>query len=185
MATELKFYGISETLFYLKNYEKDLYDSLRKDLVTASQPLAKLVGAEFPDEALSQWHTSGGRLTTKSRLPPYNGSIAQKSVKPKAGTGSARGGTRGSVILRIQQMDGGGQVYDSAGSKGGRGMLGERFIHNLDTKFGGKSRVGKYRSRVLYGAVKSNEGLIEQEVLTVVNKINAYTTKAINAGTGK
>jgi hypothetical protein len=37
----------------------------------------------------------------------------------------------------------------------------------------------------LYGAVKSNEGLIEQEVLTVVNKINAYTTKAINAGTGK
>jgi len=184
MATELKFYGISETLFYLKNYEKDLYDSLRKDLVESSQPLAKLVGAKFPSEALSQWHTSGGRKG-KSRMPPYNGSMAQKSVKPKAGTGSARGGTRGSVILRIQQQDGGAQVFDSAGSKGGKGIAGERFIKNLDTKFGGKSKSPKFRSRVMYGAVKSNESLIQQEVLIVVNKINANTTKAINAGTGK
>ena len=184
MADEIKFYGISETLFYLKEYEKDLYTALRKDLVDKATPLAQLVGSRFPKEALSQWHTSGGRLKTKSRLPPYMGAIAQSKVQAKAGTGSARGGTRASVILRIQQMDGGGQVFDSAGSKGGTGILGTRFIHNLDTKFGGRSVSGKTRSRILFGAVKGNQAMIEQDVLEVVTKINGYTTKAINAKTG-
>lgn len=184
MADEIKFYGISETLFYLKEYEKDLYTALRKDLVDKATPLAQLVGSRFPDEALSQWHTSGGRLKTKSRLPPYEGAKARSSVKAKAGTGSARGGTRGSVILRIQQNDGGGQVYDSAGSKGGTGVQGTRFIQNLDKKFGGRSVSGKTRSRVLFGVVKGNQRMIEQDVLEVVTKINNYTTKAINAKTG-
>jgi len=183
MADEIKFYGISETLFYLKEYEKDLYTALRKDLVEKATPLAQLVGSRFPDEPLRNWHTSGGRIG-KSRMPAYMGAKAQSSVKPKAGSGSARGGTRGSVILRIQQMDGGGQVYDSAGSKGGTGIQGTRFIHNLDTKFGGRSVSGKTRSRVLFGAVKGNQQMIEQDILEVVTKINNYTTKAINAKTG-
>jgi hypothetical protein len=44
MATDLQFYGINETLRYLKEYEKDLYKTLRKDLVAKAQPLAQLVG---------------------------------------------------------------------------------------------------------------------------------------------
>ena len=185
MADEIKFYGISETLFYLKEYEKDLYTALRKDLVEKATPLAQLVGSKFPDEPLRNWHTSGGRLTSASRLPPYMGAKAQSSVKPKAGTGSARGGTRASVILRIQQMDGGGQVYDSAGSKGGKGSLGRMFIRNLDTKFGGRSVSGKSRSRILFYGVKNNQDMIEEDILEVIKKVDAYTTKAINAGTGR
>ena len=188
MADEIKFYGISETLFYLKEYEKDLYTALRSDLVGKATPLALLVGSRFPEDALSGWHAygsgKGGRLETDSRLPPYVGGRAQSMVKAKAGTGSARGGTKASVILRIQQMDGGGQVYDSAGSKGGKGSLGRMFIRNLDTKFGGRSRLGETRSRILFGAVKGNQAMIEQDVLEVVTKINGYTTKAINAKRG-
>ena len=184
MADEIKFYGITETLFYLKEYEKDLYTALRKDLVEKATPLAQLVGSKFPEDALSNWHAYGGRLETKSRLPPYVGGRAQSMVRPKAGAGSAQGGGRGSVILRIQQMDGGGQVYDSAGSKGGKNNLGKIFIRNLDTKFGGRSVSGKTRSRALFAAVKSNKQMIEQDVLEVVTKINGYTTKAINAKRG-
>lgn len=188
MANEIKFYGINETLIYLKRYEEDLYKSLRKDLVTKATPLAQLVGSRFPEDALSGWHAygsgKGGRLETKSRLPPYVGGRAQSMVRAKAGTGSSRGGTRGSVILRIQQMDGGGQVYDSAGSKGGKGILGTRFIKNLDTKFGGRSVSGKSRSRILFYGVKNNQEMIEKDILEVIKKVDAYTTKAINAGTG-
>ena len=184
MATALKFYGISETLYYLKNYEKDLYDSLRKDLVNASQPLATLVGSHFPDEPLLNWHTSGGRLQSKSRLPPYLGSVAQKSVKPKAGSGSIRGGTRASVILRIQQNDAGGSVYDIAGSvtAGARGRgatAGQKFIANLDKNKSIQSKGSGGRSRILFGAIKANEAMIETDILEVIKKVDAYTTKAI------
>lgn len=184
MATELKFYGINETLYYLKNYEKDLYKSLRKDLVSKATPLAQLVGRSFPDEPLRNWHTSGGRLKSASRLPPYMGGAAQSGVKAKTGSGSLSGGTRASVILRIQQMDAGGQVYDSAGSKtaGQRGATasqGEKFIANLDKGKRLQSTGKKTRSRILFGAVKSNEAMIEQDVLEVIKKVDAFTTKAI------
>lgn len=189
MATELQVYGINETLRYLKEYEKDLYSSLRKDLVSKATPLAKLAGSRFPDEPLQNWHTSGGRLTSASRLPPYMGGKAQSGVRPVAGTGSSRG--KGQVILRIQQKDAGAQVYDSAGSqtKGARGAgatQGQKFIANLDKNkrlqsFGG----GKTRSRILFGAVQANEKMIEQDVVEVINKVDAYFTKAINSGIGR
>lgn len=184
MALEAKFYGISETLYYLKNYEKDLYKQLREDLVDKAQPLAQLVGSHFPDEPLLNWHTSGGRLQSKSRLPPYNGAVAQKSVKPKAGAGSIRGGTRANVILRIQQNDAGGSVYDIAGSKtaGARGAgatAGQKFIANLDKHKSIQSKGSNGRSRILFGAVKANEKMIEADVLEVIKKVDAHTTKAI------
>ena len=184
MALEAKFYGINETLYYLKNYEADLYKALRKDLVTKAKPLADLVGRKFPDEPLLNWHTSGGRLQTKSRLPPYIGAAAQSGVKPKAGSGSIRGGTRASVILRIQQNDAGGSVYDIAGSvtagaRGASATAGQKFIANLDKNKKIKSKGGGGRSRILFGAIKANEQMIEADVLEVIKQVDAYTTKAI------
>jgi len=184
MALQAKFYGISETLHYLKNYEAELYKTLRKDLVTKAQPLAKLVGSRFPDEPLLNWHTSGGRLSTKSRLPPYVGALAQTKVKPKAGSGSIRGGTRASVILRIQQDDAGGSVYDIAGSvtagaRGASATAGQKFIANLDKRKRIQSTGNGGRSRILYGAIKANEKMIEADVSEVIKQVDAYTTKAI------
>ena len=184
MATEMKFYGISETLYYLKKYEADLYKSLRKDLVTKAEPLARLVGSRFPDEPLLNWHTSGGRLKTKSRLPPYDGAKAKTKVKPKSGSGSIRGGTRASVILRIQQNDAGGSVYDIAGSatsgaRGASASAGQKFIANLDKRKKIQSSGDGGRSRIMFGAIKANEGMIEADILEVIKKVDAYTTKAI------
>ena len=184
MATEMKFYGISETLYYLKKYEADLYKSLRKDLVTKAEPLARLVGSRFPDEPLLNWHTSGGRLKTKSRLPPYDGAKAKTKVKPKSGSGSIRGGTRASVILRIQQDDAGGSVYDIAGSvtagaRGASASAGQKFIANLDKRKRIQSSGDGGRSRIMFGAIKANEGMIEADILEVIKKVDTYTTKAI------
>jgi hypothetical protein len=180
-GVELKFYGLNETIRYLKNYESDLYKTLRKDLVDKSTPLAKLVGSRFPVKPLSNWHSTGDRMG-KARMPPYMIGKAQAGVKAIAGTGVSRSGS--TAILRIQQNDAGGQVFDSAG-KGSKESAESTFIDNLDSKSDKKSRRGKPRSRIMFGTVKGNQGMIEQDILAIIKTVDSYTTQAINAGTGK
>lgn len=175
MQIEIQFYGINQTLRYLKEYENDLYKTLRKDLVTKAQPLTQLVGSRFPDKPLSNWHSSGGRKG-KVDMPPYMVGKAKAGVKPIAGTGSSRG--KGQVILRLQQKDAGAQVFDAAG-RGNYESSGSTFINNLDSKSASKSRRGSPRSRIMFGAVKGNQKMIEQDVIQVIKIVDAYTTKAI------
>jgi hypothetical protein len=185
MASEIKFYGVNETLFYLKNYEKELFAEFKKKLQDTAQPLTTLVASRFSTvPPLSNWHTSGGRVG-KARLPAYKPS--KSSVKAISG-GFQRKTAKGEyAILRIQQNDGGAQVYDSAGSAT-KGLLGkdatqgQRFIANLDNKQASVRSVGgkTYRSRIMFGAVKNNQHMIEEAVLKVVKEVDGYTTKRIN-----
>jgi len=179
MANEIKFYGINETLFYLKNYEKELFNEFKKSLGDAAKPLADLVGSRFPSSPpLENWHSSGGRVGVK-RLPPYNSSATTK-VKAISGGTTRRNASGGRGILRIQQMDAGGQVYDSAGS-GSYESSGSTFIKNLDKHTKVKSKRGATRSRIMFGAVKNNQAMVEEAVLKVVKEVDDYTTKRINA----
>lgn len=167
--------GVSATLGVLRQMEPETYKALRKELVTAALPLAVAVGSMFPNEPLKNWHQTGRK--GKSRMPGYSKGRAAKSVKPIAGTGSARGG--GQAVLRIQATDGGAQVYDSAGSKSN-----SNFVHNLDKRLSVKSRQGKTRSRVLYGAVKRNEKLVETAVGVVMFKFEKQTERRLSRGIG-
>jgi len=178
MANEIKFYGINETLFYLKNYEKELYQQFKSDLADAAKPLTTLVGSRFPSTALQNWHSSGGRVGVK-RLPPYNGGKAQTKVKGIAGGATSKNAQGGRAILRIQQMDAGGQVYDSAGV-GSYESRKSTLIQNLDKHTKVKSVRGKTRSRIMFGAVNANKNLIEEAVLKVVKSVDDQTTKRIN-----
>jgi hypothetical protein len=177
MASEIKFYGVNETLFYLKNYEKELFDQFKKKLADAAQPLADLVGSRFPSSPpLQNWHSSGGRVGVK-RLPAYKPST--KTVQAKSGGFVRKTAKGGYGILRIQQMDGGGQVYDSAGI-GTYESKGSTLINNLDKHTKVKSKRGTTRSRIMYGAVKNNQAMVEEAVLKVVKEVDGYTTKRIN-----
>jgi hypothetical protein len=185
MASEIKFYGVNETLFYLKNYEKELFDQFKKKLQDKAEPLTQLVASRFSSQPpLSNWHTSGGRVGI-ARLPAYKPS--KSSVKAISG-GFQRKTAKGEyAILRIQQNDGGAQVYDSAGSRlsgklGAGSTRGERFVANLDKKQASVRSVGggTYRSRIMFGAVKNNQHMIEEAVLKVVKEVDGYTTKRIN-----
>ena len=75
-------------------------------------------------------------------------------------------------------------MFDSAG-RGNRETNGSTFIKNLDTKSAAKSKRGTFRSRVMFGAVKNNQKMIEQDVIEVVKRVDAHTTKAINASAGR
>jgi len=169
--------GINETLRALRLMEKETYDALRKEMVDAGQPLAKVVGDAFPKQKpLERWHGSGRR--GPSRLPGYSPSLVGRGVKAVAGTGQARSG--GQRILRIQQMNGGGQVYDTAGSA----SLSSQFVYNLDKRLRTKSSKYGFRSRVMYSAVKRNYPMIEKAVQKVVNKLERETERRLSEGIG-
>lgn len=167
--------GINETLRALRRMEVETYKALRKDMVEAGQPLAAAVGRQFPPKPLQRWHGAGRR--GPARLPGYSQAMAVKSVKPIAGTGLARG--KGQTILRLQQMNGGAQVYDSAGSK-----TNNQFVKNLDKHLRVKSTQGKYRSRIMYGAARRQFGLIEDAVRKVVDKLEEHTERRLTEGIG-
>lgn len=168
--------GINETLRALRRMEKDTYDALRKEMVDEAKPLAQAVGNAFPKtKPLERWHTTGRQ--GPKRLPGYSPNLVAKGVKPIAGTGLARSG--GQRILRIQQMNGGGQVYDTAGS-----ATDSRFVHNLDKHLRVKSKQNGFRSRVMFRAVKTNFALVEQGVQRVIDRLEKETERRLTEGIG-
>lgn len=185
MGIKVDVYGVRETLAELRKYETETFKKISDDLKTSAKPAADAVGRAFPDEPLMNWHTSGGRLASKSRLPAYNGSVAKNRVKVVISTKRPRGQSQYGLI-RLQQMDGGGQVYDSAGSitAGGQGSMataGQKFISNLDKHTKIKSQGGgKTRSRIMYPFTKKNLPLIEKAIEASIRKIDGEVQKRLN-----
>lgn len=183
MAVKVDVYGVRETLAELRKYEVETFKRIKTDLIQSAQPAADAVGSKFPEEPLMNWHSSGGRLASKSRLPPYNAASARKKVKVVVMTKKPRGQAQYGLI-RLQQMDAGGQVYDTAGSAtaGGRGAgatAGQKFVSNLD-KVGKKSEPNGFRSRIMYPQTKKNLPLIEKAVEASIRKIDSEVQKRLN-----
>ena len=141
------------------------------------------MGREFPDEPLANWHTSGGRKG-KARLPEYNGASAKNKVRVAVSTKKPTGvGQHG--LIRLQQSDAGGQVFDTAGSnigaaRGSGASAGQKFVANLDKHLRVKTNQGKYRSRVMYPATEKHLTLIEKAVEVSIRKIDGEVQKRMN-----
>ena len=183
MGMKLDVYGVRETLAELRKYERDAYNIIEKDLKLSAKPAADAVGREFPSEPLLNWHTSGGRKG-KARLPEYNGSAAKSKVRVAVSTKKPTGiGQHG--LIRLQQSDAGGQVYDIAGSnigaaRGSGASAGQKFVANLDKHLKVKTKQGRYRSRVLYPATEKHLPLIEKAVEVSIRKIDGEVQKRLN-----
>ena len=183
MGIKVDVYGVRETLAELRKYERQAYVTIEKDLKTSAKPAADAVGREFPDEPLLNWHTSGGRKG-KARLPEYNGASAKNKVRVAVSTKKPTGvGQHG--LIRLQQSDAGGQVYDTAGSnigaaRGSGASAGQKFVANLDKHLRVKTRQGKYRSRVMYPATEKHLPLIEKAVEVSIRKIDSEVQKRLN-----
>ena len=184
MTVNFDVYGVRETLAELRKYERTAYNTIEADLKTSAKPAADAVGSEFPDEPLMNWHTSGGRLRTESNLPPYNGGSAKKKVRVAVSTKKPTGiGQHG--LIRLQQMDAGGQVYDSAGAdigaaRGAGASAGQKFVANLDKHLNVKTKKNRYRSRVMYPATEKHLPLIEKAVEVSIRKIDGEVQKRLN-----
>lgn len=170
-------FGVAEALKELKQLEKNTYNALIRDLKKSALPLARAVAAEFPDEPLMNWHSTGDRVGA-ARLPPYNIAAVRAGVKP-ATSQSLRRGSDMVGILRLDQKDGGGQVYDSAGSQNNA----SKFVQNLDKRLTTKSRPGSYRSRVMYPALQKHLPLLVPAIEESIQNTCKVIEEKIN-GTG-
>ena len=168
--------GLNDTLRALKLFEPELYAKLRTDLVQDATPLANAIGSKFPNKPLRYWKESG--RAGNARMPGYNSTRASTKVKPVAGTGRERG--KGRVILRLQQMDGGGQVFDSAGGMRAK----SQFVMNLDKHSRVKSRGGRARSRIMFPYTKKNQPMVRDIVAVVVKELEKQTTKRLQGQLG-
>lgn len=168
--------GLNDTLRALKLFEPELYAKLRRDLVNDAKDFADEVGSKFPTKPLRWWKDSG--RAGNARLPGYNASRARAKIKPVAGTGREHG--KGRVILRLQQMDGGGQVFDSAGGANAK----SQFVKNLDKHSRVKSRGGRYRSRIVFPYTKKNAPRVQVMVADVVAELEKQTTRRLTGQLG-
>lgn len=171
--------GMNETLREIRKFDLDLFKRIRKNIESVGRPLADEVGKAFPKQPLKFWKSSMRGLKhgkrSGNRFPPYNASSARKGVKAIAGTGLVR--AKGTAILRLQQMNGGAQIYDSAGSEST-----SQFVKNLDKHSRVKSKAGRFRSRVLFPQTKKNAPLIEAGVKDIVRTLERETDKRLTRG---
>ena len=167
---DIEIVGLQTLLSDLRRYEKDLYKFVAAKLKTSAQPLATKVGAAFPAEApLERWHETCRK--GRSRLPGYSGSKARRGVKPIVYSGSNRFVGKNVGILRIQQMDAGGAVFDGAGSAMAN-PKGNQFIANLDKHSNVKARGNGKRSRVMFVATMKGLPDIRASVAKAIEELN-------------
>jgi hypothetical protein len=176
-------HGVPETLAELRKYEPETFKAIKKDLILSAQPAANAVGADFPDKPLRNWHTSGGRRG-KAELPAYSGVSAKSKVKVVVVSKRPRGQAKYGLI-RLQQMDAGGAVFDFAGSatKGdiGKGSTSsQRFISNLDSSSNSVQRTSGNRSRVMFTSTRKHLPLIEKAIELSIRKIDGEVQKRLN-----
>jgi len=185
MATNgirVEVFGVQEALKELRDLEPKLYQRLTRDLKQSAGPLAKAVGMEFPQMPLLNWGGDGSRKG-RSRFPSYNDNLARSKVRTAVSTRQPRNKNEHG-ILRIQQMDAGGAVYDSAGSvtKATKASLGGMFIMNLDKDLNVKSKVPITRSRVLFPATEKHLPLLIPAIEASVARTEAAVQHTINKG---
>jgi len=156
----------------LRNYDKDLYKEVQKALVNSASPIATAVGARFPGKPpLANWHMTNQRKGVE-KLPGYNAANVRRGVKAVVPRQKFKGGQFRTVgILRLQQMNGAGQIFDTAGSKMAN-PKGDRFIQNLDKRSRIKSSGSGFRSRVMYPFTKKYLPQVEKSVATTIKAQN-------------
>ena len=164
---------LKQLLDDLRSYDKDLYKEVTKVLVNSASPIATAVGSAFPGKPPLEWWREGNKRRGKARMPGYNAANVRRGVKavvprPKGYRG-ARFRTVG--ILRLQQMNAAGQVYDVAGSAMAN-EAGERFIANLDKHLRTKSRGDGKRSRIMFPYTQKHLPMVEQSVATAIKAQN-------------
>tara|TARA_R110000822_G_scaffold209932_2_gene345779 strand:+ start:6084 stop:6620 length:537 start_codon:yes stop_codon:yes gene_type:complete len=166
--------GVDDALRELRNYNKVQYATIRKTLMAKGKPLAAQIGMDFPsDNPLRNWHPYPPRRRRSNRraFPVYDGAVARSQTKAKFGVGRSKNVAE-RRLMRVEQMSAGGAVLEKAGSG-----VSNSFVKNLDQTQGGRSTVGRVRSRVLYMAVKKRKPAVE----AIVAEATLLTDKVVTA----
>jgi hypothetical protein len=159
---------------YLKDTEPALYKQISQTLREGGRAVAANVAYNIKKPRLTRWHSEGRQ--GPSRLPGFFIGRAQAGVKPiVTPTGRRKGSSV--QVLRIQQMDAGGAVLDSAGNKSP-----SQFVTNLDANSSIKAGRGKLRSRTIYKGTKNSMWMVEDNIEQAIAITEKHLSNAILAG---
>jgi hypothetical protein len=187
MAQITAVHGVQSTIQYLQRFERDVFKDIRKQLISSAKPIVVAVQGEFPKQPWDSkrgvnWtkygRTQRGRKSPDSAgpsFPRYQQSKVKRGVK--ADTGSSRRRADGTyTILRIKQTDAAGSIYDIAQQT--QTANAASFITNLN-----KSKRGKPNSRVMYPTVEKEMPKVINNVMEILNKIEAQYSAQIATDT--
>lgn len=167
----LQLEGVKAVLQELYYLDRTLYRQITSDLRTDAQPLVEMASSAFPDAPLSRWTISQGESRTKNGFPSYNPALARAGVRSKVG-GRRNRTTNTWPILRLQQTDAGGAVYDMSG----RATSGKNsFVPNLSNAEG-------RASRLMWPAVEKGLPFISGVLQASLDRASAEVTKRLGAG---
>lgn len=173
-TTQIDLSDVARVGKYLKDVEPEVYKQIAREMRESGRSIAANVAYNIKPTRLTRWHDSGRQ--GPSRLPGFHIGTAQAGVKSIASpTGRRKGNTV--QILRVQQMDGGGAVMDSAGNR-----RTTQFSMNLDANSTIKASPGKIRSRSMYKGTKNAMRLVEQSVGEAIEMAEEKIAKAIIGG---
>lgn len=153
---------------YLRQFEKEAYADIKKQMIKRAKPTVDSVKREFPKDPWAssrgvQWskygRTERGRKSPDAAgasFPRYQHNKVKAGVK--ADDGSRRRRSDGTyTILRIKQTNSAGSIYDLAQNTQTSGK--ESFIKNLNSQ-----KRGKPTSRVMWPTVKKHLPQITRDV---------------------
>lgn len=160
--------AVLQELYYL---DRTLHRQITATLRTEAKPLVDQAAQAFPDEPLSRWTLSEGAKRSAGGFPAYNPGAARRGVRSKVG-GRRNQATGEWPILRLQQTDAGGAVYDMSG----RATNGKNsFVPNLEGMNGNASRV-------MWPVVEKGLPLISRLLQAAIDQASAEVTRRFAAG---
>ncbi len=189
MSQIVAVHGVDSTIQYLQRFDRNLFNDIRKDLVRSSRPIVQQVRREFPKDP---WKASRGVEWTKygrtergrkhpaasgASFPRYDVKQVRREVKADAGSKRRRyDGTY--TILRINQMNAAGSIYDLA--KNQKTLQPDRgsFVKNLN-----KAKRGQPNSRVMYPTVIKALPLVISDINRILAKIEKMYSAQIASDT--
>jgi hypothetical protein len=160
--------AVLQELYYL---DRTLHRQITATLRTEAKPLVDEASRAFPADPLTRWTVNEGAKRSAGGFPSYNPSSARRGVRSKVG-GRRNQRTGEWPILRLQQTDAGGAVYDMSGrSTGGKNS----FVPNLEG-------INGNASRVMWPAVEKGLPLIERLLQAAIDLASAEVTRRFAAG---
>ena len=180
--------GLNDAMRILKEFDQEYYDTVRKELVEALQPIVTDARSSYPDLAMTNWGPwvasglnptrTGAKGTAAGRNLSYRGSQVGRRVR--ADVSRRRGEIRGTRFTNIAggtQWSTAGAIFELAGRQTDSPFADQvaAAANAPDDPLGG---------RILPRAVRRNLRAVQQELGRIIDRLMNDTQRKLDAAGG-
>lgn len=169
-------HGLKATLQELYYLDRTMYNATRDELKATAQPLIKYVRDAYPNVVLSGFMRKPKASKRKyGAFPVYSKKQASGGVRAKVG-GRKNRYTNEFPILRIQQSNAGGMVFDMAQNQQ---TAGNSFVANLKKEGYGDA------SRVMWPTIRAHIHEIEARLQAAIARAEQVVGERLSVTTSQ